>query len=132
MKKVGILIVILLIITQFFRPTKNNGEHTNINDIPEDVMADLKVACYDCHSNHTVYPWYSNIQPIAFWLNRHIVEGKEKLNFDEPIRHKRYKDIVEEIEENEMPLKSYTLVHHDAKLNTVQKNRIITWAKSRQ
>lgn len=132
MKKIGILIVVLLILAQFFRPTKNIGEHTNINEIPEDVLTDLKTACYDCHSNNTIYPWYSSLQPIAFWLDRHIIEGKEKINFDETIKPKRYKDIIEEIDENEMPLKSYTLIHQNAKLNETQKARIIAWAKSKQ
>lgn len=132
MKKIGLLILVLLVLSQFFRPTKNNTPHTNINTIPEDVKADLKVACYDCHSNQTEYPWYSNIQPIAWWMNKHIKNGKQKLNFDDVIKQKRYKDIVETIEEKEMPLKSYTIIHHDANLDAAQKERIIAWAKSKQ
>ena len=132
MKKIGLLILVLLVLSQFFRPTKNNTAHTDINTIPEDVKADLKVACYDCHSNQTEYPWYSNIQPIAWWMNKHIKNGKQKLNFDDVIKQKRYKDIVETIEEKEMPLKSYTIIHQDANLDVAQKERIIAWAKSKQ
>ena len=132
MKKIGLLILVLLVLSQFFRPTKNNTAHTDINTIPEDVKADLKVACYDCHSNQTEYPWYSNIQPIAWWMNKHIKNGKQKLNFDDVIKQKRYKDIVETKKKKEMPLKSYTIIHQDANLDVAQKERIIAWAKSKQ
>jgi hypothetical protein len=132
MKKFGIIVLAALVIAQFFKPEKNIGNNTNVNNIPEDVLADLKTACYDCHSNNTVYPWYSNIQPVAWWLNDHIVDGKKDLNFDEVItKPKKYKKIVEEIEEGEMPLSSYTLIHRNAKLNAEQKARIIGWAKSK-
>lgn len=132
MKKIVPILIVVLIVIQFFKPEKNNSGNTNINNIPEDVKADLKVACYDCHSNETVYPWYSSIQPLAWWLNRHITEGKKELNFDVALTPRKYKHIVEVIQENEMPLKSYTIIHRDAVLNATQKDRIIKWASANQ
>ena len=51
--------------------------------VPDSVLHILKVACYDCHSNNTNYPWYSSLQPFALFINKHITEGKKELNFDE-------------------------------------------------
>lgn len=91
MKKIirTILIVLLiaLIIIQFIRPKKNISEGIAANDIsskyaiPTDVNDILKVSCYDCHSNNTAYPWYWNIQPVMWFMNGHINEGKRHLNF---------------------------------------------------
>jgi hypothetical protein len=96
----------------------------------------LKTSCYDCHSNNTVYPWYSNIQPLAWWLQGHVNEGKEELNFDEfatynPRRQfKKMEETEEMITEGEMPLSSYTIIHSNAVLSASQKETLINWAKS--
>lgn len=128
-KKIFVILAIVLLAIQFVRPQKNiNTEQTNINQIPDNVLKDLKVACYDCHSNNTIYPWYSNIQPVAWWLNKHIENGKRHLNFDETLSKKDYEEIIEVIEENEMPLFSYTIIHRDAKLSDTQKKSITDWA----
>lgn len=101
--------------------------------MPEDVHQILKVACYDCHSNTTYYPWYWYLQPVAWFLNGHINNGKRHLNFSEfatySIRrqYKRLSDINEEIKSGEMPLSSYTLIHRDAILNEEQKLAIKNW-----
>ena len=91
-------------------------------DVPEKIIETIEISCYDCHSNNTNYPWYSHIQPIRFFLDNHVEEGKEELNFNEfktySDRKKRNKlrSITEQIRENEMPLSSYTIIHNDAKL----------------
>lgn len=129
LKKILILFFVILVAIQFIRPEKNiNPNQENVNNIPENILSDLKIACYDCHSNNTVYPWYSNIQPVAWWLNNHIVEGKQKLNFDEKLSSENLEEIVEVLEENEMPLFSYTIIHRNAKLNDAQKKAIMDWA----
>jgi hypothetical protein len=102
--------------------------------IPENVQEILKRSCTDCHSNHTNYPWYSNIQPVGWWLQYHIDEGKHELNFSEfatytPKRqHHKMEETIEMIEQNEMPLNSYLWIHHDAKLNDADKKTLIDWA----
>ena len=107
---------------------------TAVQKVPEDVMEILKVSCYDCHSNTTYYPWYSKIQPVAWFLDDHIIEGKKELNFSEfasyPIyrQYKKYKEIGKQIKEDEMPLFSYTVIHSDAVLNADQKLLIQNWA----
>ncbi|EJF99109.1 heme-binding domain-containing protein [Flavobacterium sp. F52] len=141
MKKVIILIAVIFVAIQFFRPEKNISEKSNFNSIekqhavPKSVGLILKTSCYDCHSNNTKYPWYNNIQPIAWWLNDHVVEGKRELNFDEFNRYslekkkKKLSEIIDEIEKKDMPLYSYTIVHSNTKLSLTQQKEVNDWAK---
>lgn len=141
-KKVLLTIVLLLLAIQFFRPKKNVSNQISSDAIekhyviPEKTGILLKRSCYDCHSNHTAYPWYSNIQPFAWWLQNHVDEGKRELNFDEfnsyTVKKKKHKldEVAEMMENNEMPLKSYTLVHKNAVLSSEEKDEIIAWAKA--
>jgi hypothetical protein len=142
MKRVVLIIVLALVVIQFFRPKKNISSQPQPNaiqrhyQVPENTQLLLKNACYDCHSNNTNYPWYNNIQPVAWWLANHVNEGKEHLNFDEfnaySIEKKRKKlsEISEQIKEEEMPLWSYTLIHTNAKLSRDQQQQIINWANT--
>src|SRR5947209_6859367 len=88
-KKILWILLILLIAIQFIRPAKNKSEGLSPNDIstkypvPDSIKAILKVACNDCHTNNTRYPWYAEIQPVAWWLSNHIKDGKRGLNFSE-------------------------------------------------
>jgi hypothetical protein len=132
-KKIGLGLLVLLVLLQFFQPTKNQGEKYGSNDIyqvtmtPTLVQTALETSCFDCHSNSTVYPWYTKIQPIGLWMQYHVNEGKEELNFSEfktytPKRQAHKLDeILEMIEEDEMPLASYTLIHKNAVLTEEQK-----------
>ena len=96
----------------------------------------LKTSCYDCHSNESIYPWYTNIAPVSWWIKKHINEGRDELNFSEwgnySARRKDHKldEIIELVEEGEMPLKSYLITHGDAKISTEQRAKIIEWAKT--
>ena len=141
-KKIGLGLLVLLVLLQFFQPTKNQGEKYGSNDIyqvtmtPTLVQTALETSCFDCHSNSTVYPWYTKIQPIGLWMQYHVNERKEELNFSEfktytPKRQAHKLDeILEMIEEDEMPLASYTLIHKNAVLTEEQKVQILDWAKA--
>ncbi len=141
LKKAAITAIVLLAVIQFFKTKENKSVQTSENaitqhyDVPENIQNSLKISCYDCHSNNTNYPWYNKIQPVNWWLADHVNEGKRKLNFDEfntySTKKKLHKldEVIETIRENEMPLKSYTLIHGDAKLSDSDKQEIETWAK---
>ena len=148
-RKIFSLLVIIFVVIQFFQPDKNNNDVIAKNDIgtmlpmSDTVQQLLKTSCYDCHSNNTYYPWYSNIQPTGWWLKNHIEDGKKHLNFNEfvtlPPRNgkttrqrqdKKLQEIKETIDEDEMPLNSYLWIHHNAKLNAAQKKLIGDWADS--
>ncbi len=144
LKRVLIILVAILVIIQFIRPEKNISTAVSANDItghypvPENVVSILKLSCYDCHSNNTIYPWYFNIQPIAWWMKDHIDEGKKELNFSEFASYAPKKQahklhaIIEEIKKDQMPLDSYLWIHKNAKLNDAQKISVTNWADSLQ
>jgi len=135
------LLTITLIVIQFFRPEKNISASPSPNNIskqfavPLDVENTLEKSCGDCHSNNTNYPWYFNVQPVAWWLENHIKDGKGEVNFDEFATYslrrqfRKFKEIKEQVEENEMPLSSYTILHGDAVLSPEQKKAVIKWSE---
>lgn len=141
MKKIGIALFAILVLIQFIRPERNGNWEKSDNDIsmainvPSNVQQILETSCYDCHSNHTTYPWYTNIQPIGLWMQHHVDEGKEELNFSEfktykPKRQKhKLEEIAEQVNEHEMPLNSYTLIHKNAILTPEQNVALVSWAK---
>ena len=142
-KKVLLILGAILIIIQFFRPEKNTSPQLITEEdisksvtIPDDLHQTFIKKCYDCHSNQTKYPWYFNIQPVAWWLSYHVNEGKDELNFsafktyDQKKATHKLEEIGEMIEEGEMPLKSYTLIHTDTKITPDDKQAINAWLAS--
>ena len=142
MKIVKIIAVILLVVfvgIQFI-PTKRNQSNVVpetdfmlVNNVPETIQKKLQISCYDCHSNNTQYPWYNMVQPVAWFMQNHIKEGKKELNFNEWAdysdrrKKSKLKSIISQIEDNEMPLDSYTLIHKDAIFSDTEKQEIIEW-----
>jgi hypothetical protein len=104
--------------------------------VPPDVDMVLTRSCGDCHTNGTVYPWYSQMQPVAWWLSDHIAEGRGELNFSKfntyPARKKKKKleEICDQIKQGEMPLFSYTIVHRNAVLSESEKTAICNWTEA--
>ncbi len=144
-RKVLYILAIVLILIQFYRPDLNNSSYESAvnefilqNNVSSEVESILKTSCFDCHSNHTSYPFYAQVAPISFWINHHVEDGKEHLNFSDwnnySIKKKLHKldEIIEEIEEHEMPLRSYTLLHTDAKLNEEASKLLVNWSKKLQ
>jgi len=141
-KKILIGIAAVLVVMQFIKPARNQGEvygasHiSKVIAVPEDVNKILETSCNDCHSNNTIYPWYANVQPVAWWLAGHVNDGKKHLNFSEfatysaKKQNHKMEEVAEMIEKHEMPLGSYTLVHTDAVLNTEKQKLLIDWAKA--
>jgi hypothetical protein len=139
LKRTFQILLLAFIVIQFFRPAKNKAAGISTNDIstiytvPENVQAVLKTSCYDCHSNNTVYPWYAEVQPVAWWLSEHVKDGKKDLNFSEfagyPIRrqYKKLEEINELVKKDEMPLDYYLWIHKYAKLNEQQKLTLANW-----
>ena len=140
-KKILFLLLIVLVIAQFFGPEKNQGDMALIDAFiaethpSDEVKMILSESCYDCHSDVTRYPWYNNITPVNYWLNGHVEEGKEELNFSKwdsyAVKRKDHKleEVIEMIEEKEMPLPSYTWTHKEAKLTDAQISMVKDWAE---
>ncbi len=143
LKYFGIGILGLLIIAPILHSPQNLSNDLS-NDIskkfpvPDTIRQILKISCNDCHSNLTVYPWYTKVQPFGWWIQHHIDEGKRELNFNEFSSYSisrqfhKLEKIKEEMQEHGMPLTSYTLIHKNAKLNEGQNELLIKWAISLQ
>ena len=139
MKKILIVLLMVFIIIQFFpinksNPITNEGmDFLKIKNTPEPIAKLIRNSCYDCHSNETKYPFYSNIQPVAWLLKNHIDEGRKELNFStfatyEPKRQAhKLEEAAEYVEQKKMPLESYTLGHSDAKLSDEQRKQLVDY-----
>ncbi len=126
LKIIVILLVIAFVAVQFYRPSKINPpivaaetlEATT--EVPENVRAILNRSCNDCHSNETVYPWYSNISPFSWLLVDHIEEGRSELNISVwntySAKKKRHKldEVCEQVTSDAMPHYQYLWIHRDA------------------
>ena len=142
-RKIVLGLLAVLVIIQFIRPEKNDSSDETRSvatkyEVPADVQGILKAACNDCHSNNTAYPWYSNVQPVAWWLDHHVTDGKRHLNFSDftglrvAIQNHKFEEVIETVEDHEMPLDSYTWLglHADADLSDEQRETLIHWAKA--
>ena len=140
-KKILYFLIAALLIAQFFGPEKNEGNLTSIHAFyaetnpPADVKHILEVGCIDCHSDVTKYPWYNNITPVNYWLAGHVKDGKKHFNISNwegnSVKRKdhKFEELIEMVEEKEMPLKSYTITHSEAKLTDAQIKLVVDWAK---
>jgi hypothetical protein len=142
MKKAIIIIIAILVIIQFFRIDKSNPpanmeeDFITITNPPTDMGIMLKESCYDCHSHHTKYPWYSKFAPVSWLLKEHVNNGRNHLNFSvwtdykESKKNHKLDECIEMIETGEMPMKGYVLLHEEADLTDAQKKAMIDWFRS--
>lgn len=140
-KKILLILLVLFVIAQFFGPEKNQGDLASVQPFldetnpPETVKAILNESCYDCHSDVTRYPWYNKITPVNYWLAEHVNDGKKHFNFSNWVgnstkrKDNKMEELIEMVEEKEMPLESYIVVHQEAKLSDDQIKAIVDWAK---
>lgn len=139
LKNILTVLLLLFIGIQFIDVEKNISQDESANtignhyNVPAKVQTILKTSCYDCHSNNTIYPSYSKLQPVKWWLADHVTSGKRHLNFDEFNTYSREKklekldEILETVKEGEMPLASYTVIHQEAKLSASDLSEIEKW-----
>lgn len=135
-RNLSILIFILLLI-QLIRIDTTPKASDNSKDFlaqsgaDENISARIKAACYDCHSHETTYPWYAQVAPISWWIGNHINEGREHLNFSEWTEYDTKKqqhkleESIEMIQNGEMPMKSFTWLHPEARMSHEQKQELI-------
>lgn len=138
-KKLLLGFVLSFLCVQLVRPTMNTGmadtkvDITHYVQVPGTIMNILKRCCYDCHSNNTVYPWYSHVTPIGFWLNKHVEEGKAVFNFSDfsgyskPQIRALLQRIGKATADKTVPLKSYLLLHKDAAPTEKEIQAILRW-----
>lgn len=140
--RIIVLIMIVVIIIIQFIPSglpenkPDNGRSLDSSKLlTEPIQQQLKKSCYDCHSNNVNFPWYAKLAPSSWLLSKHIREGKDHLNFSEWADYSKRKQISllakinEEVESGDMPLRSYIIIHRDAKLTREQKNALLKWTE---
>lgn len=138
-------LAVIFLALQTFRPARivsaaapfsEKDDITAIQPPPPEVRQILATSCYDCHSNHPRYPWYTAIQPVGWWLASHINDGRKHLNFSEfgtfPVKRqiKKLEELSDEVQDRGMPLKSYALIHREAQLTKAQMAALSDWAEA--
>jgi hypothetical protein len=106
---------------------------------PPEVEATLKRACYDCHSNETVWPWYSHVAPVSWLVAHDVHHARKKMNFSEwggysaQRREDRLEEICEQVTNGEMPDRKYAIFHREARVTPQERDAICQWTEdSRQ
>lgn len=140
----AVLVVAIVLVIQVIPVERNvstvpaGQSFERTEKVPANVAAILKVSCYDCHSNNSRYPWYSELQPGAWFMAQHIKKGRDELNFDEfnnySKRRKKakIKSIISQIEKDEMPLKSYRMMHGNARLSADEKKELLDFFRDNE
>ncbi len=138
-KSILIIALAAFVIMQFIRPDKNEAGYESVKTFETETNVNgelavlFKTQCYDCHSNQTVYPWYSEIAPASYWLRDHINDGKKHFNvsawdsYSAKKKDHKLDELIEMVEDGEMPLDSYTWIHGD--ITNEQKESLINWAQ---
>jgi len=136
MKKLLIILILVFIGIQLVPmnvPADLPVKEGDALEAPEDVQAILKRSCFDCHSSHTTFPWYSNIAPVSWFTKHHVEEGREHMNFSTWGSYKdekklKYLEKIPKAIEKKMPMASYLIMHAEAKLSDEDKKAISDWA----
>ena len=137
MKQILVILIVVFVLLQFFQidktnPPVNKGmDFLSIKNVPQPLADKIRSSCYDCHSDETIYPVYSYLQPFGWFLKSHIDEGRKELNFStfatyEPSRQAhKLAEASEMLERHAMPLDSYTMIHTDANLSEKERADLI-------
>lgn len=131
----GALVVLLLILQVVPSPGAENPPVEQEVAAPADVMQVLRQSCYDCHSHETTWPWYAGVAPAKWLVRDHVEDARGELNFstwnryDPEERAHKWDEVAEEVEEGEMPLRSYLIVHRGARLSEDDFRTLVNYAK---
>lgn len=138
-KKLLLAFIVLLVVIQFIpidkavKPVNPQEDFVQVLDTPEPIRVLLRNACYDCHSNETVYPGYSRWAPISWIIQNHVVEGRERLNFSTWTRMNpdqqahAMQEAAETVESGEMPHLSYPPMHPKARLTDAERQALVQY-----
>lgn len=138
-KIVLVCLAVVFLLIQFVRidytnpPVEPEKTMEAAINVPADIQQIMARSCNDCHSNKTVYPWYTQIAPVSWWLKNHINEGRRELNTSEfatyapKKKDRKLEEICGQVRSGEMPLPSYLIMHGDAKLAPSEIDAICAW-----
>jgi hypothetical protein len=134
-KTAAFIFVIILLLSQAIRIDRSNPPVRSEISAGPTIQPILRRVCYNCHSDETVWPWYSGVAPVSWLVGNDVKEGRRHLNFsewgtyDSAIQLHKLEGIAEEVQAGEMPPWYYSLVHRDARLTPSERSRILAWTK---
>lgn len=144
LKIMGIALGVIVLGIQFFRPNRDNPAVDPLQSlfsnaqVPPEVATLIRSACFDCHSNETRWPFYSNIAPVSWLVAMDVTQGRKHMNFSEwgsyanKKRALKLDRMQDEVTEGGMPLPKYLLLHPDARLSDADRKRIADWAATEE
>lgn len=142
LKWIVIILAVVFVGIQFIRPARTNPGIDPAQTIeaqvqvPPEVSSILGRSCNDCHSNKTVWPWYTNVAPVSWWLSNHVNDGRKDLNMSEWGRlprdrqERKLRQMCDEITDGVMPLSSYLPMHPSARLSEQDKKTLCDWTET--
>ena len=141
-KLILLVFIVVIVVIQIFRPERftsneiTKDDITKVYTVQDNVQKILKRSCFDCHSNHTVWPWYTNIAPVSWLVADDVNKGRNKMNFSEwgkisvSKQGTKLQKICDNVTEGEMPLPKYLMIHKDAVLSQEEKDILCKWAEA--
>lgn len=130
-------VVVVFGLLQLAQPVRTNPpvktDFLKATGAPPDVAALFHAACYDCHSDETRWPWYSYVAPMSWQIAQDVNHGRRHVNLSEwpadkpDLARKKIEDMSDEIDDGDMPLGKYTLIHKDARLTSQQRDKLTQW-----
>ncbi len=138
-RKILIALVPIFLLMQFYRIDKTNPpvdasqDFMTVTKPQTPVVSMIKGACYDCHSNETKYPWYTEVMPFSKWIHGHIVHGRENLNFStwasysQEDKNHILKECSEVLIETRMPMTTYLILHSEARISKEERKELADW-----
>jgi len=136
MKKLLIILILVFVGIQFIPmnvPADLPVKDGDTIKASTEVQAILERSCFDCHSSHTKFPWYSNVAPVSWFTKLHVKKAREKLNFStwasyDDEKKLKYLEKLPKAIKSKMPMPSYLIMHSEAKLSDKDKKAISDWA----
>jgi hypothetical protein len=133
LKTAAYIFVAIVILAQFIRIDRSNPPVRSEISAGPSIQPVLQRVCYNCHSNKTVWPWYSNVAPASWLVGSDVREGRQHLNFsewgtyDSSTQSHKLHGIAEEVQGGDMPPWYYSLMHREARLSPSERSQILAW-----
>jgi len=128
-----LLFLVAALVAQVIPVSRSNPPVMGDIAAPPEILVTLREACYDCHSNETVWPWYSRVAPVSWLVASDVREGREEVNFSEwnsyseKRKAKKLKEMADEIRDGDMPPWYYEIMHAHASMNELQRDALLQW-----
>src|SRR5215471_16786310 len=135
-RRIVIVVLALMVLIQLVPVTKSNPPLETEISAPSNVQAILNRSCYDCHSNKTVWPWYSHVAPVSWLVSSDVSGARRKMNFTTWNRYtseqqvRKVKGIWDEVDKGDMPPWYYLIEHNNARLSADDKSILHDWTQA--